>query len=217
VWNALPATLGVLARVVGADDHTLETGAGASTVVFAALASRHTAVSPSADEHRRIVEYCQAHDIDTDGVTFLAAPSDEALPRLELDRPIDVAFIDGKHSFPHPVVDFHYVDRLLRPGGVLVIDDIPIPSVGVVYRYLLTSPDWELEEIVDDRAAVARKLATADWDDNWRLQPCNARYPSYSFAPWPRRIALHARDLKPAARRWLGERFPALRRLRGRR
>ena len=36
---------------------------------------------------------------------------------------IDFAFIDGWHTFDYAMIDFFYVDLLLKPGGVLVIDD----------------------------------------------------------------------------------------------
>ncbi|MEU3454305.1 class I SAM-dependent methyltransferase [Micromonospora sp. NPDC006766] len=190
VWNALPDTLRLLAANVSAGDRTLETGAGASTVIFTAAGSEHTAVSPAADEHQRIRDYCQTIGLDTSQLSFIADTSDAALPALALDRPVDVAFIDGKHSFPHPVIDFHFIEQRLSLGGVLVLDDIPMPAVAVVYGFMHGSPDWELIEVADHRAAAFRKLAAADPDDNWHLQPFNRGYPDYSFAPLSQRIRL---------------------------
>jgi Methyltransferase domain len=190
VWNALPGTLRLLADQVGEGDRTVETGAGASTVVFAAAGAEHTAISPAGDEHQRIREYCHSIGVDTSRLSFVVGPSDSALPNLDLDRPVDVAFIDGKHSFPHPVVDFHYIEQRLRVGGVLVLDDVPMPAVAVVYGFMDGSPDWELIGVADHRAAAFRKLAMADPDDNWHLQPFNRGYPDYSFAPLPQRLRL---------------------------
>lgn len=46
------------------------------------------------------------------------------LPALEAaGRRVDFAFIDGWHTFDYAMVDFFYIDLLLRPGGVLVLDD----------------------------------------------------------------------------------------------
>jgi predicted O-methyltransferase YrrM len=214
IWNAMPATLELIARHVGAGDRTVETGAGASTVVFAAAGAVHYAISPFGDEHQRIAEYCADLGVSPDGVTFVEGPSDRALPAL-LDGPrFDLAFIDGMHSFPAPVVDFHYVEQLLRPGGVLLLDDVPIPAVAVAFRFMRSSPDWSFVEIVDDRAAVFRKLADADTEDNWRRQPSNRRYPDFSYLPASQlrhRLRLEAAERIPAARRRLGARFPALR------
>jgi hypothetical protein len=200
VWNALPDTLRLLATHVNPGDRTIETGAGASTVIFTAAGAEHTAISPAADEHERIRAYCGSIGLDTSQLSFMADTSDIALPALALDRPVDVAFIDGKHSFPHPTIDFHYVEQKLAVGGVLVLDDVPMPAVKVVYGFMQGSPDWELIEVADHRAAAFRKLATADPDDNWHLQPFNRGYPDYSFAPLPQRIRLttHHRALKSA-------------------
>src|SRR4051794_36703473 len=77
-WNALPGTLQLLARLVRSGDSTLETGPGASTVVFAAAGSRHVAISPHASEHERISEWCSSKGIDTGNVRFCDAYSADA-------------------------------------------------------------------------------------------------------------------------------------------
>jgi predicted O-methyltransferase YrrM len=214
IWNAMPATMEVIARHVSAGDRTVETGAGASTVVFAAAGADHHAISPFGDEHKRIAEYCADLGVDTGGVTFHEGPSDRVLPSLVDGERYDLAFIDGLHSFPGPVVDYHYVEQLLRPGGVLLLDDVPIPAVAVAYRYMKSSPDWAFVEIVDDRAAVFRKIADADTEDNWRRQPFNRRYPDFSYLPVTQvanRARLEATERLPGVRRSLGQKFPALR------
>jgi predicted O-methyltransferase YrrM len=189
-WNALPDTLGLLAAHVRAGDRTIETGAGASTVIFTAAGAEHTAISPAPDEHQRIRSYCESLGLDTSRLSFMAETSDSALPALKLDRPVDLAFIDGKHSFPQPTIDFHYVEQKLAVGGVLVLDDVPMPAVAVVYGFMRGSADWKLLEVADNRAAAFRKVADADPDDNWHLQPFNRGYPDYSFAPLSQRIRL---------------------------
>ena len=213
VWNAMTGTMALIARYVQPGHRTLETGAGASTVVFVAAGAEHLAISPFGDEHRRIVEYAESLSINTSKLRFAEGSSTDVLPALPADDRYDVAFIDGMHSFPAPVVDFHYVDRVLKLGGLLLLDDVPIPAVGVVNRFLESSPDWEPVALVDDRAAVFRKLAEADREDNWRQQPFNKRYPDFSHLPLrraPHRIKLEAAERLPAVKRELGRRFPAL-------
>lgn len=214
VWNALPETLRLLAANVKDGDRTLETGAGASTVIFTAAGAEHTAISPAADEHERIRAYSESIGLDTSRLSFMADTSDVALPALKLDRPVDVAFIDGKHSFPHPTIDFHYVEQKLAVGGVLILDDVPMPAVAVVYGFMQGSPDWQLLEVADHRAAAFRKLATADPDDNWHLQPFNRGYPDYSFAPLPARIRLTTDYRVRQSARKLKAQLPANRRRR---
>jgi predicted O-methyltransferase YrrM len=193
VWNLVPEALRLIAGVVEEGDRTLEVGSGASTVVFVAAGGRHTAISPFADEHRRIREYLAGAGIDDGRLETIAGRSQEILPTLELPEPVDVALIDGLHKFPHPAVDFHYAARLLRVGGSLLLDDVPIPSVGVVFRFLRTDPGWQLVDVAGDRVALFRKLSEPAGGDDWGAQPFNARMDYGFVAPW-RRVRLRARD-----------------------
>jgi predicted O-methyltransferase YrrM len=210
VWNALPETLELIARHVGPGDRTIETGAGASTIVFASVRSRHTAISPIADEHERIRAWCLAHDIPDDTITFVVGTSDRVLPTLA-DESYDAAFIDGKHSFPHPVVDWHYLTAALKVGGVLLVDDLPIPAVAPVVRHMSVDPGWELLEVADNRAGAFRKLAEPEAGDDWAAQAYNRGYPDFSFLPPAERLPLQVRHAVRQGRREMGERVPALR------
>lgn len=50
---------------------------------------------------------------------------------------IDFAFIDGQHTFDYVLVDFFLIDKLLRPGGIIIFDDLSYPSIRSVCRYVL--------------------------------------------------------------------------------
>jgi predicted O-methyltransferase YrrM len=66
-----------------------------------------------------------------DRVRFLEERSEYALPRLaEQGLVVDAAFIDGWHSFDQVAVDFYYVHRMLRVGGVAMLDDADWPSAS---------------------------------------------------------------------------------------
>jgi predicted O-methyltransferase YrrM len=56
---------------------------------------------------------------------------------IEKDVKIDFAFIDGNHTFDYVLVDFFLIDKLLRPGGIVVLDDFTYPSIRSVCRYVL--------------------------------------------------------------------------------
>jgi predicted O-methyltransferase YrrM len=210
IWNAQPETLALIARHAMPGCRSLETGCGASTVVFAAAGTHHVAISPAGDEHSRIAAYCELIGVDCGSVDFREGFSDEVLPGLEPRERLDLAFVDGGHSFPHPVVDWHFVSRRLRTGGVLLVDDIPIPAVAVVYRAMLDDPAWELLDLADHRAAAFRKVAEAPEGDDWRLQAFNRRYPDYSFVSPARRLPLRASELSRRLRRNAAKRHPRL-------
>jgi hypothetical protein len=209
-WDSLPSTLDSIQRVVQEGDNCLETGCGASTVVFAAKGAYHTAISPDPEEHQRVLDYCSLVGVDTSRLSFIAGFSDLVLPYMCTDRVLDTAFIDGAHSFPFPAVDWHYVTRALKIGGRLLVDDIPIPAVAYVFRYMRSDPSWRLDEILDDRAACLT-LVHEPAPEDWTLQAFNLR-PDYSFACLPTRARLVARWEAARARRGLGDLFPPLRR-----
>ena len=210
-WNSLPETLRLIQRSIPVGGGcTLETGCGASTVVFAASGSRHTAISPDPDEHRRVREYCDHIGVDHSRLTLIVGLSDEVLPSLSAERTLDVAFLDGAHSFPYPEIDWYYVTRMLKIGGQLVFDDVPIPAVAPLFRHMKLEPNWRLDAILDDRAAAFSLLA-APRPEEWSGQPFNRKYPDYSFAPLPLRSRLLAAHRLAQFKSHLAARYPRIR------
>src|SRR3546814_19856741 len=54
----------------------------------------------------------------------------------------DRVLIDGSHAFPLPMVDCFYGASLLVAGGTLVVDDVNLPAVRVLKRFLDQDPRW---------------------------------------------------------------------------
>ena len=76
---------------------------------------------------------------------FHEARSFEILPQLaKAGQQIDFAFIDGWHTFDFVFVDAFFVDKMLRPGGVVVFDDADWPSIRPVLRYMVTNLDYSV-------------------------------------------------------------------------
>jgi predicted O-methyltransferase YrrM len=77
-------------------------------------------------------------------VEFHEDRSELLLPRLVREgRRFDFAFIDGLHHFDHVFVDLFYTHRLLRPGGVVVLDDVFQDSVRFACRYVQTNYGYQ--------------------------------------------------------------------------
>ena len=75
---------------------------------------------------------------------FHGESSHQVLPMLERQgRRIDLAFIDGWHTFDYALIDFFYADRLLNVGGVIMLDDMGYPAVRKLARYILTHRRYE--------------------------------------------------------------------------
>jgi hypothetical protein len=209
-WYSLPETLEAIRVSVRPGDSTIETGVGASTVVFAAGGANHTSISPDPDEHQRVREYCRRIGVNDSGVNFVEGLSDDVLPSLlGRDRSLDVAFIDGAHSFPFPEVDWHYITRSLKIGGKLLMDDIPIPAVAPLFRHMALEPNWRVDAVLDDRAAAFTLLAPPE-PEQWSDQPFNRGYPDFGFAELPKRFQLHTRYALGQFREDAARRYPGL-------
>lgn len=173
---------------------TVETGTGASTIVFAASGADHVAVSPSSAEHERIAAYCAGEGIDTSRVRFVAETSDKALAGWDGGR-LDLALIDGAHEFPWPALDWFNLAPHLNVGGWLLVDDAFLPAVNVLVRHLRRSPSWRLAAVPGYRTAVFEKLddAPPGTESQWgggRL----GRSVSFDYLPPGRRLVAWGRS-----------------------
>jgi predicted O-methyltransferase YrrM len=101
------------------------------------------------------IDPCQTTDWKSAGLHLLARAglattlieesSQLALPRLAAEgQRFDFGFIDGWHTFDHTLVDFFYIDMMLRDGGFIVFDDVGYPAINAVVRFVLTNRSYEL-------------------------------------------------------------------------
>lgn len=169
-WQLSDDALRFLDAHVHPGSRTLEVGAGVSTILFAIKRTRHLAIVPSPDEVSRIVAWCAAHGIETDGLRFEVELSERCLPRLEIE-PLDLVLIDGAHGFPIPFIDWFYTAPHLRPGGHLLIDDTQVWTGHVLKAFLEAEPEWQLVADFAPRAAAFRKLVEGGCGKNEWQQP----------------------------------------------
>jgi len=68
-----------------------------------------------------------------------------ALPRLATEgRSFDLALIDGDHRLEGVFLDLCFADRLVRPRGLVIVDDLWMPPVRLAVAYVERNLDWEL-------------------------------------------------------------------------
>ena len=128
----------------------LETGVayGASTVaICAALAElerrgravKHYGVDPCQIDVYKGAAIAALEECGSDHLFELyEQPSHLALPKLvERNLIFDFVFVDGMHTFDYTLLDLFFSDKLLRPGGILCIHDMDLPSKKKALRYLL--------------------------------------------------------------------------------
>jgi predicted O-methyltransferase YrrM len=139
---------------------TIEVGLGygvAALFICAALAGAgsdraHTAIDPHqstrfVDSGLQILEDAGLADL----VELVEQPSEIALPRLLADRrTFDLAFVDGNHRFDGVFVDLVYLGRLVRRGGIVIVDDHQLPAVARAASFCTTNLGWSVEEAAAD-------------------------------------------------------------------
>jgi predicted O-methyltransferase YrrM len=132
---------------------TLETGMafGMSTLfICQALrdngSGQHTAIDPYEESSYSSIGLL---NIERAGLRellrFYPSTAAEVLPRLLLEEErLDFAFIDGRHLFDWALLDFFYIDKMLRVGGHIVFDDLWMPGIRKAVSFILRNTSYRL-------------------------------------------------------------------------
>ena len=100
-------------------------------------------------------------------VEVIEEESQLALPRLVAEgREFDLAFVDGDHRFEGVFLDLYFMTRLVKPGGLVVVDDMWMPAVRMAVAYV----EKNLGAILEPHA-----LPSAF---RWRKRPLSRGVPS---------------------------------------
>ena len=153
--------VGFLREHVAAGQRTIETGSGLSTLVFLLMGGEHTAVSPDPKEPERIGAYCDTHGIPRARYTPIVGQSELVLPALPRTPGFDLAFIDGEHAFPVPGIDWFYLTRVLKKGGILIVDDLQLWSCRMLADFMDEEEVWR-RVTRTERVAAYRLLDEPD-------------------------------------------------------
>lgn len=80
-------------------------------------------------------------------IDFLPTASEIALPGfLAEGRRFDLAFVDGNHRFDGVFLDLIYLGRLVRPGGIVFVDDFQLRSVARSVSFCTRNLRWTVED-----------------------------------------------------------------------
>lgn len=92
-----------------------------------------------------------------DQTTFVGEASSIALARLTAEGfTADAAFVDGSHRFHEVFVDLYFIRKLVRPGGLVILDDAAWPSVAAALRYFDLNLGWRPVDVAG--RLTARRL-----------------------------------------------------------
>lgn len=109
--------------------------------------ARHVAIDPFQQESWGNAGLATLREAGVeDLVEVIEEESALALPQLVRDgREFDFAFVDGDHRFEGVLLDLVFMTRLVKPGGLIVVDDMWMPSVRLAVSYVERNLDLELQ------------------------------------------------------------------------
>ncbi|MGP3990165.1 class I SAM-dependent methyltransferase [Streptomyces sp. 3N207] len=117
---------------------------GEALVTIDAPRPRHVIIDPFQEGDWSNVGWDLLRSAGLDSIASLTlAPSSIALPQLLTEGFVaDAAFVDGSHRFHEIFVDCYFLRKLVRPGGLIVIDDAWASSVQTAVRYYERNLGW---------------------------------------------------------------------------
>jgi predicted O-methyltransferase YrrM len=97
----------------------------------------------------------------SDLCTLVRDRSALVLPRLVTEEFVaDAAFVDGSHIFHNVFVDLYFLRELVRPRGLILLDDCQWPSVATAVEYFVVNTGWQPQAI--DRPTRLRAYRLPD-------------------------------------------------------
>ena len=173
-----PRVLRAIVRHLSGIDvqHSVETGSGASTLLFSRLSKDHTVFAVDGGSGS-ITKVKSSPLFDASTTRFIEGPTQLTLPAYHFNNTLQVALLDGPHAFPFPQLEYYYIYPHLSEGALLLLDDIHIRNVHDFFRFLKADAMFRLIDVVE-RTAFFRRTAAPLFNplgDDWPHQGYNER------------------------------------------
>jgi hypothetical protein len=170
------------AEQIGQIQHSAETGSGKTTLLFSQLSEDHTVFALDCGGSVNRVKNSALFNPKT--VTYIEGPSQVTLPSHVFKDKLQIALIDGPHAYPFPDLEYYYFYPHICEGGLLLIDDINIPTIDRMFEIIKADEMFELIEIVESTAFFRRTAAPLidPLGDDWQLQGFNRSFHEYAMA-----------------------------------
>jgi hypothetical protein len=159
---------------------TAETGCGKSTILFSNLSSSHTVfcIDDTKEKDNSSINFFKKCPLTKlKGVELVLGPTQVTLPQYKKYKSYDAVLIDGPHGFPFPELEYYYFYPRMKPGGILIIDDVHIATIGRLADFINEDPMFEFVELVSTTAVFQRTDAPTfnPLGDGWWEQNFNRR------------------------------------------
>lgn len=157
--------------------HSVETGSGKTTLLLSHLSRAHSVFA--VDDGQSISRVRGSPLFNAATTTFVEGPTQRTLAARPFDHKHQLVLLDGPHGYPFPDLEYFHLYPTLDTGGLLVVDDIRIPTIYSMFRILRADPMFELLEVIDGNAAFLRRTShptVHPESDSWWLQGYNRPY-----------------------------------------
>lgn len=156
----------------GTIKRSVETGAGKSTLFFSKVSSNHTVFA--IDIGKSLTKVRESEFLRSSAVEFVEGPTQQTVPAYQFTEKLDLVLIDGPHGYPFPDLEYYYFYPHITEGGLLVIDDINIPSIRNMSEIIRADEMFSFMKITGKTmflqrtaAPVFDPLADGWWDQNY--------------------------------------------------
>jgi hypothetical protein len=154
--------------------HTVETGCGASTLLFSNISQHHT-VFADARDNDSLERVKRSHLLRPEVVSFVEGPTQLTLPRHDFKNPLDCVLLDGPHAYPFPDLEYYYLYPKLTTGALFILDDIHIPTIYNLFSFMRSDSMFRFQRVIGTTAIFRRTNAPTfnPLGDGWWSQRYN--------------------------------------------
>jgi hypothetical protein len=166
--------------------YSVETGSGASTLLFSHLSEHHTVFAMDAGTGS-VTAVRNSPLLIRERVAFVEGPTQLTVPQYRFTHPLQLVLLDGPHAYPFPDLEYYFLYPHLAPGGLLIVDDVHIPTITHLFEFLSVDEMFELEELVGATAFFRRTEAAtfpATGDDFMRQRYNRSAFESVAATPF---------------------------------
>jgi hypothetical protein len=157
---------------------SVETGTGKTTLLFSHLSAHHVVFAKDdSGDGDSLTVVRQSVILRKERVEFVIGPTQRTLANYNFTTSLQLVLIDGPHGYPFPDLEYYYLYPHISEGGLLILDDINIPTVFKLFEFLRDDRMFQLLDVVETTAFFKRtsEQVLDPLGDGWWLQEYNRK------------------------------------------
>jgi hypothetical protein len=154
-------------------EHSVETGSGKTTILLSNISKHHTVFSIDFGDSIGVVRRSPLFNSST--TVFVEGPTQKTIPNYNFEHKLQFVLIDGPHGYPFPEIEYYFLYPHIDTGGLLVVDDVHLPTINNFFDFLREDEMFDFIEVVDTTAFFRRNSSPLfdPYGDGWWLQGYN--------------------------------------------